>query len=276
MKKLGLFLSLFLVLAACQPAPATLPSAEQDALFTQAAQTVIAQLTAAAPAATATSAPVATDTPAASPTEISSPTPAPTMTPEPTETPPPTATQTPIPNVIFEEDFEAGTGWFEQEEDNFAFEFVDGAYRIRNEFYDAAVWSIREMGIDDVYLQVDASLSDGAESGFYGLICRHVDEDNFYALLVSPSGRYGIGIHEDGEFIYLIEGTNPEVIQSGSAVNRVGGECVGDSLTLFANGQQLAQVTDSTFDEGEIGLVVKTTLDEEMEAIFDQFIVARP
>lgn len=276
MKKIGLFLSLFLILAACQLAPAPLPSPQQDALFTQAAQTVIAELTAAAPAATATGAPAATDTPAPSPTEIASPTPEPTMTPEPTETPPPTATDTPVPNVIFEEDFESGTGWAEREEDQFAFGFVDGAYRIRNAFYNAAVWSIREMGIDDVYLQVDASLSDGAESGFYGLICRHVDEDNFYALLVSPSGGYGIGINEDGEFSFLTEGIAPEIIESGSAVNRVGAECLDDSLTLFANGQQLAQVEDDTFDEGEIGLVVKTTLDEEMEATFDQFIVARP
>lgn len=99
----AIIMLLFMVTIACSLTPALAPTPDTDALYTQAAQTVSAQLTQAAAQATPTSEPAVTE-PAATETEAPAPTDTqvpPTSTPTPvppTPTPvPPTPTPTPIP-----------------------------------------------------------------------------------------------------------------------------------------------------------------------------------
>jgi hypothetical protein len=97
----AIIILLFLATIACSLTPALAPTPDTDALYTQAAQTVSAQLTQAAVEATPTNQPVVTEPPATAtgepaPTETQVP-PSPTPVP-PTPTPvPPTPTPTPIP-----------------------------------------------------------------------------------------------------------------------------------------------------------------------------------
>jgi hypothetical protein len=152
------------------------------------------------------------------------------LTPEVEETAVLTATVTEAPaEVVFEEDFEQGTGWHTDQNDSFGFEFVDGGYRIYVNIINAPVWSIRGTDEPDVRLEVDGSRTAGPDSGYYGLVCRHQDEDNYYALVISPGGTYGIAKNEDGEFTFLEEGAAPaNTIRGGDEVNRVRADCIGD------------------------------------------------
>jgi hypothetical protein len=109
------------------------------------------------------------------------------------------------------------------------------------------------------------------------LVCRHQDEDNYYALVISPDGTFGIAKNEGGEFTFLQEGAAPGgVILGGDEVNRVRADCVGDSLTLYANGQRLAEVQDDDFTSGDVGLIAGTRAQEGLEALFDNFAILRP
>jgi hypothetical protein len=108
-------------------------------------------------------------------------------------------------------------------------------------------------------------------------VCRHQDEDNYYALVVSPDGTYGIAKNEDGEFNFLEEGAAPaNVIHGGDEVNRVRADCSDDRLTLYANGQRLAEIQDDDFTSGDVGLIAGTRGQEGTEALFDNFVVMRP
>jgi hypothetical protein len=278
-----LLVSVGLIPACNFPASSTAPVVSTEALFTQAAQTIIARLTKTAPPAeitpkspptelpVGTLPPAATQTPQPEMTSTGAETPIPTPTVEKTAVVTSTVTEAPA-EILFEEDFEQGTGWHTDQNDSFGFEFVDGGYRIYVNIINAPVWSIREMDEVDVRLEVDASRTAGPDSGYYGLVCRHRDEDNYYALVISPDGTFGIAKNEDGEFNFLEEGITPaNVIHGGNEVNRVRADCIGDRLTLYANGQNLAEIQDDDFDSGDVGLIAGTRGQEGLEALFDNF-----
>jgi hypothetical protein len=245
------------------PAAAT---QEPGPAYTQAAQTIIAGLTLSAPLSTPTQPiPAVTDTPPATPTAF----PSPTDTPLPTPTP--SATANPE-EILFADDFEGNMSWHTEQNDSFSFAYKDDGYAIYVNLPNAPFWSVRGKDYSDIRLEVDAARIDGPMKGYYGLTCRHQGEENYYALLVSSDGSYGIGKVKDGEFEFLQEGSDQAgVIKGGEAINRVRGDCIGDTLTLYANGTKLLEVQDDDFDSGDIGLIVKTTQQEGLEVLFDNF-----
>lgn len=244
------------------------PSPDVATVYTQVAQTLIAELTQKAPRLTPTPTPLPT-TP--EPTIILPPSPTPTETP--TSTPSATPTLTPG-RVIFEDDFEDTTRWFSGDEEGFGFEYDDGRYRIYVDLLNAPIWSVLHRNFADVRLEVDVAPDPDVEQGDFGLVCRHVDEDNYYALLISADGAYGIAKMEDGEFEFLQEGTNQAgIIRHGAEVNRLRADCIGQSLALYANGQKLLEVQDDAFSEGYIGFIVKSRLSPGLEVWFDNFAI---
>ncbi len=273
----GLQIAGLLVLSACSPRPG--PTQDLTAVHTQAAQTVFAELT-----RSAAEAPVATPT-----RIVESPTiPPPSVTPIPasetpspvTETPSPTPILLPSPTLnarlVLEADFSSGKGWHTEENDRFHFAFQDGGYVIGVDIRNAAIWSIRDDTYTDVILETSAQRQSGAQNGYYGVVCRHMDSDNYYGLVIGSDGAYGILKMMDGKIDFLVEGIAPDgVIQAGDA-NLVRAECIGETLTLYANGQKLAETQDSDLESGAIGMLAGTRNTPGFEAIFKTFKVYQP
>ncbi|MCI0519900.1 MAG: hypothetical protein L0Z70_06540 [Chloroflexi bacterium] len=254
-------------------APAA-PTLDAQAVYTQAAQTIIARVTQEAPSETTAAPPVEQPTQPAV-TE----TPLPTL--EPTATPPPTPTATPtaapVVGAIFYDNFEEDENWYVMDEGDFGFEYVEGKYLIWVDLYQAPIWSVREEGDDDVILEVDAYRQDGPAKGYYGLVCRHSGEENYYALVVGENGDYGIAILDDGEFSFLKKGQDEAgIIQSDGSPNHIRAECIGETLKLYANGQALTEVWDDTHTEGEAGLIVITRTESGLDVLFDNYAVYEP
>lgn len=271
-----------------QPAPTPIPVEAH----TQAAQTIIAQVTQSVPTdppLPALTSPPGTFTP--TPTSI----PAMTATPGAAETQPALATSQPAETlaatqpqpastssgdftVVFEDDFDVGSGWYTNQDEDFGFEYAQGGYRIYVNIRTAPIWSIRQRDYADARLEVDATRTAGPESGYYGLVCRfNQEERNYYALVISPDGTYAIAKSENNEFEFLQQGTAPAgVIDSGDATNRLRADCLDDTLTLYANGQQLVQVVDDDFESGWIGLIAGTRDEPDFAALFDNLSVLQP
>ncbi len=290
---LGALFLLVLALAGCQPVQPVPPTPVPELLFTQAAQTFVAEMTQTAaqgqngeaatptvPPAAETESTVETDTPTAGPSATTAPsdTPVSSDTPVPTETPQVTPTPTRVPNAILEDDFSDDDKWFTAEEDEFVIEYTeDEAYRIRVNLLNAAIWSIRTGDYENVRLEVDAARTAGPENGYYGLICRHQDEDHYYAFLLNTTGGYGIAKMKDGVFEFLVNGTAAaEDVHMGTAVNRVGAECIGSRLALYSNGKLLVETNDREYESGSVGVVAKSQLQEGFEATFDNFAIIQP
>lgn len=255
------------------------PTVSADAIHTQAAQTIMAQLTLSAPAPTQVLMPTATSLPV--PTATLPPTVTPTASPSPmpSATPPtaPAPTASSIPTVLFSDDFSSDTGWYTYQGEDYGFELTNGGYEIYVNIPDSPIWSIREREVSDVILQVEASKLSGAADAYFGVVCRHKDHDNYYALVIRADGGYGIAKSEDGEFSFLQTGIAPQgVIRSGEAVNRVRGRCVSDDLALAANDVTLIEVTDEDFESGYVGVIAGTKLSGGVRVLFDNFTVLRP
>jgi hypothetical protein len=257
-----------------------LPGEEPDsdrspgALVTQAAQTVEAKLTSEAPEITLE--PSQPPSPAA-PTATLSPTTPPTVPPTitPTSSPIPTPTEALV--LLFSDDFSTTAGWAEQEGDDFGFGFFEGGYRIYVNLKNANIWSIREKEYSDTVLEVQASRMSGPENGYYGLVCRHVDGDNYYALVIGSDGFYGIGKMDNGEFEFLKEGKDTSgVIQGNNAVNKLRADCRGETLRLSVNDKPLIEVQDDDIPSGSVGLMAGTRGQEGLQAWFDNFAIYQP
>lgn len=270
------------------PAEATTPVNES----TLAAETVAAQLTQAAGAATSTPVkptvtmipftqmpPQATIQASQTPTAG---TPG-TRTPVPNATYLPTgqaaaATLPPLPNYKLrrQDDFSDETGWYTEEQDNFAFQFQNGGYLITVNIPSAFIWSIWDREFDDTRQDVEGSWDGGPQDGFYGLVCRHQDEQNYYGLAISSSGAYRILKNKEGTMEFLAEGMAPSGIIRGGETNRVTADCIGETLTLYANGRLLAQVQDDDFETGVVGLLAGTKLVTGFTARFDNYTLFSP
>jgi len=272
------------LLTACNfPGRSQPPVQEDDAIRTQAAETISAQLTNQA------SVGLITGTPGGS-AGLPSPTPLATQVPTSTLAPTLAATQTALPSptlpaeptrearLVYEDDFSEDRGmWYTETKDDFGFKYVDDGYQLYINILNAPIWSIREYDSTDIIVEVEAALQEGPEDGYYGVVCRHQGEDDYYALVISPDGSYGIAKMEDGEFEFQAEGNDQTgAILGGNASNRVRGECIGETLTLFANGKKLLEVQDDDLLSGDVGLLAGTRLSGGIEVLFTYFAILEP
>jgi hypothetical protein len=134
------------------------------------------------------------------------------------------------------------------------------------------------LGFTDVSIDVDAGKDTGPDDNDFGVLCRYQDTENFYFLIISSDGYYGIGKVQNGEQV-LLEPPNmyhTEAIFPGNQVNHIRAECSGTRLALTVNGVFLAEATDSTFPEGDVGLIVGSFDDPGVDIWFDNFLVAVP
>jgi predicted small lipoprotein YifL len=283
---------LFLAGCGSRTPQANLPPTAQppEALYTAAVQTVYYQIT--KTALSFTPPPSITDTPqietstplppAPTPLSQASPTPEATQTSTPTQTPKSTPSSTSqsatTPTLIFEDDFESSQNWYANLGQDYGFEFQNGAYRIYNKLLGAAIWSVREDQYTDVRLEVDVTRTAGPEDGYFGLTCRHQDADNYYALVIGSDGFYGIARMKTGDYAFLAQGVDQsEVIKPGNTVNRVRADCIGATLTLYANGKKLIEAQDDSFTSGKVGLITGNKLIEKgVEVLFDNFEIWMP
>lgn len=183
--------------------------------------------------------------------------------------------------IYFQDDFSsADSGWTR---DTFAEGLTDydqDSYRILvNETY-YSIWSYIEHGDQaDVSIEADTRKIGGDDVNEFGLVCRHLDTSNFYVGVITSDGYYGfLKTVNGGDFEVIGSDTFSEssLINTGSSSNHVRLDCVGDTLTLYANDQMLGQVTDSTITSGLVGLYAGTYDVGGTDVLFDNFVVHAP
>lgn len=130
----------------------------------------------------------------------------------------------------------------------------------------------------DVDLYVSAVKLSGTDNNDFGMVCRYQDAENFYGLLVSSDGYAGIIKVKDGARS-LISGETmqySDLIQQGTAGNRLRAVCLGPSLALFVNDTIVLVAEDSDFSEGDVGLIAGVYEEGGVEIFFDDFKALQP
>lgn len=181
--------------------------------------------------------------------------------------------------VLFQDDFsDASSGWNRVTAASGETDYQDGVYRIFVNAPNVDVWSKPGLNFGDVRVEVDAFKVGGDRDNRFGVICRAIDNDSFYTFIVSSDGYYGIGmIHDDQYQLLGMNALQPtDAIHLGSALNHIRADCIGDTLTLYINGVQAAQVHDASFPTGDVGLIAGTYDAPGTDIRFDNFVVYQP
>jgi hypothetical protein len=291
-------LVLALILSGCLNLGQKTPVPTQDLQSSQAAETMVAEMTQKAPAPAGTQAVVSAPTslaqalpsvtptleplPATStplPTETLPPTstPVPTETPLPTETPTetasptPNATSTPAWKMVYEDNLKSGV-WVTGKGEDFRLQYTANGYMITNRVKEDIAYSVREENYGDIQIEVRAHRVEGPIDGYYGIICNFQNGTNYYILAVGVDGWYGIGLKKTGQLKFLQEGVDQTgAVRMGDSENLLRAECARGVLTLWANGIQLASIKDRTFTSGSVGLGVGNRKVPGTVVIFNDF-----
>jgi serine/threonine-protein kinase len=201
--------------------------------------------------------------------DVAPPTAAPTFTP-----PPPPPTDVPVPptrapqalggQMIFQDDFsDLSSGWSTTDFEAGEVGYGDGYYFASSDEAGGMVWGTASLSLDDTVIEVEATQisAPATDNNAYGVMCRVQPDEDGYLLRISGDGYYAIHRIVEGVFEALVDWTTSDVVNQGNASNRIRAVCDGTRLALFANGELLAEVDDTTFSEGDIGLTA-TTYDE--------------
>ena len=186
----------------------------------------------------------------------------------------------PQAEVLYEDDFsDPSSGWDDVEDTDGITGYRDGAYRILINITDWYFWSTPGVNFSDVVVDVDATKNGGPDNNEYGVICRYLDENNFYIFSISSDGYYGISKFSNGEQSGVgMEDMqlNDTVIKTGNSSNHVRAKCIGQNLSLEVNGNLLVDVTASDFTSGDVGVIASTFEESGVDILFDNFVVTKP
>ncbi len=182
--------------------------------------------------------------------------------------------------ILFQDDFsDTGSGWDQYSDSDGSTDYYDGGYRIFINTSRQLFWANPYRSFTDVRVEVDADLIGGSEDNSFGVICRYEDIDNFYALVISSDGYYGIRKRINGGDLEVI-GSDAlqfsDSINLSGARNHITAECIGSTLSLYANGDLLISVTDSDNSSGDVGLIASTFDVSSTDILFDNFTVYAP
>ena len=182
--------------------------------------------------------------------------------------------------LLFFDDFEnPDNGWFSNGDAALVAEYEEGGYRLMHPQANAAGWALPGRLFTDVRIEASAEKLGGDDDNFFGLMCRvqgTTASANFYILMISSDGYYGIGKRVGGGNLVLIGADKMQAsnaINTGEASNQIRAECDEDRLALYVNGELIAEEYDEELDTGQIGLMVGTFDQGGTDVRFDDLAV---
>ncbi len=181
----------------------------------------------------------------------------------------------PLPNDDFSNE---SSGWGTGTDSNSSVEYLnDGlTFLVFEPFY--VTWSTPDTTVyENTHLEVSVSNQSSDPEAVFGFVCNEQGTTSaFYYVGVSRSGYYAfIKSSVALDDVFLKEG-NSSVISSSADPLRLGLDCGNGSMTLYANGQMIDSVSDSSYTSGSVGLFVASD-DQNTGAavIFDDFAMTK-
>ena len=207
--------------------------------------------------------------------------PPPTSTPLPPPTEPAEEPTTPITQggeVLFWDDFSnPDSGWDRFSSDEGLTDYYNDAYKILVNKDTHFFWANPYQNFDDQIIEVEATVISTSTDNQYGIVCRHLDVDNWYALVISSDGYAAIRKRYQGnELEFIADWVQSPTIHLGDSTNNLRAECIGPRLAFYVNGMLAIEVIDADISTGDAGLLAGTFEAPSIEVLFDNFQVSAP
>jgi hypothetical protein len=181
--------------------------------------------------------------------------------------------------ALFKDDFsDPASRWARSVSSSGAMDYFGGGFRIWVNTANYDLWSTPGLNFRDVRIETDVYTIGGPLENRFGLLCRYRDARNFYFFIISSDGYYGIGKMSGGLRSLLGQAMmayTPAITQ-GIAINHLRVDCVGETLTLYVNGQPVGMAQDADFPDGDVGLLAGTFAQPGTDAVFDNLVVIKP
>lgn len=266
----GVFL-VFTLLAGCYPQQEPTPGLDQFVIETF----VAATMTAESHGVAAPDQPEDAESPPQEETaQPLPPSPTATDTPTPTLTLTPTATDTPetvpgdpaesLGSPTFKDTFDDGDNFYLYNEAQSSYQVDDGQMILTAKKANGyETWSLSWGDLKNFYLEITGTF--GEECGGkdrYGMIFRAPDTSQGYLVSISCDGSTRLSFWDSDaeEYTVIKKWTSSEHINTGpGSVNRLGIKAKGSKLTVYINGHQVFEKTNSKFSKGRFGLMVAAT-----------------
>jgi hypothetical protein len=181
--------------------------------------------------------------------------------------------------LLFQDAFsDPSSGWDRVRTQQGMTDYEGDRYRIVVNTTNADYWANPGLSFQDVLIDLDAGKYGGPDDNDYGVLCRYQDKANFYFMIISSDGYYGIGKVHDGkqQLLQPPQMYHSEEIIPGEGPNHIQALCSGTILSLSVNGQLLATAEDSSFSEGDIGFIVGSFAEPGVDIWFDNISVRVP
>jgi hypothetical protein len=182
-------------------------------------------------------------------------------------------------NILFSDDFSKNSsGWTQLSDNRGAIEYANGYYIITAKKTNTLlIANPGETFSGDVSIEVDARKIDGSDDNYIGVLCHYQNPDNYYMFIVTSDGYSGIAMRKDGLDSLISAGIKflkMDGIKKGNATNHIRADCIGETLTLYANGKQVNLAYNKSLTGGDTGLAVRSSKLEGITSIrFDNFTV---
>jgi hypothetical protein len=182
-------------------------------------------------------------------------------------------------DLLFQDGFsDPSSGWDKIRTQDGVTDYEGERYRIAINTPNADFWANPGLAFQDVVIDVDAGKVSGPDDNDFGVLCRYQDVNNFYFLIISSDGYYGIGMVKNGKQQLLDppQMYHSEYIIPGDGPNHIQAICDGDEISLTVNGELLAEARDFSFIDGDIGLIVGSFDVAGVDIWFDNLTVRVP
>jgi hypothetical protein len=180
--------------------------------------------------------------------------------------------------ILYQDDFSNENSGWERSVQGGRKDYYQGTYHINVLGTNLFSWSAAMQSMGDVVVSVDIAFTGPAELAEMGVICRMQNSSDFYFFTIRSDGGYGIfKMYQGSDHFLGMDGYQfSEAIITGLATNHVEARCVGDQLSLYVNGVLVAEAQDSSYQLGDLGVIVGTFEQADANVFFDNFVVSRP
>ena len=176
--------------------------------------------------------------------------------------------------LIYSDDFnDSETGWGEVFEPDTVRQYGGSQYHIIAKEINTFTWSKLGRDFTDFVLEIDATQDQGPSNNSYGVLFRSEDDEHFYRFGISGDGFYFLDKFVSDGWVTIIDWTESPYINRGQASNRLRATCTGSQITLHVNDQHLANITDDSYDHGDIGLFAASFAEPNVHITFDNLKV---
>jgi hypothetical protein len=202
--------------------------------------------------------------------------------PSPTSMPTPTSLSTPLPSpvpgVLYSDDFSNNqSGWQQSNNAGEEFQYSDGQYVIGFPGDGLAHLACAHRNFSDAVLTVDSVfLSGDADHTWSWVIWRFIDIHNFYILEFNAEGDFCVSKRSDGNYQALainhLDSTSG-ILKKGKQWNSIAIFSKNGASSISFNGNYVANVADSQFPSGDICLGATSIGTGTGTVAFDNLVV---